>query len=83
MRNPHVLLSLLGAATVNVINARAMGHEDLEAERASAFDFYVAVRGAYVQFRDKRVHDRADDFASEAADDDLYYFDDDEEFEDE
>ena len=76
---------LFGAAAFDIVNTRALSLEDLAAERASAFDFYAAVRSAYVQFRENRVYDRADAPAPPAAeqDEDLYYFDEDEELPDE
>jgi len=66
------------AAAVDIVNRRAAALESVRAERASAFDFYVFVRSAYVQFRDNRIHDRPEDEEKEAADDDLYYYDDEE-----
>jgi phospholipid-binding lipoprotein MlaA len=60
-----------------LLNDRALAIETLRAERASAFDFYSAVRSAYVQYRENQVRDRAD--APEETDEDLYYFEDDDE----
>ena len=76
---------LAGAAAIDVVNARAMSLEDVAAERASAFDFYAAVRGAYTQYRENRVHDftEATDPGPTDPEDDLYYYEDDEEFDDE
>lgn len=61
------------------LNDRSRALESLAAERASAFDFYVASRGAYSQFRENQVLDRKDapaDEVSPLGDEDLYYFDD-------
>jgi len=71
---------LAGAFVTNAVNERALNLEELAAERASALDFYSAVRGAYVQFRAAKVRgsDSADAEAA-ALDDDLYYFDEEEE----
>ncbi len=60
-----------------LLNDRALALETLRAERAAAFDFYSAVRSAYVQYRENQVRDRAD--APEETDEDLYYFEDDDE----
>lgn len=60
-----------------LLNTRALAIETLRAERAAAFDFYSAVRSAYVQYRENQVRDRAD--APEDTDEDLYYFEDDDE----
>lgn len=59
----------------NVINTRALALETVRAEREAAFDFYAAVRNAYVSFRANQVRDRAD-APEDDADDDFYYFDD-------
>ncbi|MGH0030497.1 MAG: MlaA family lipoprotein [Myxococcota bacterium] len=66
------------AGVVNVVQVRADNLEEIAAERAAAFDFYSAVRGAAIQYRENQVRDRADAEDAEA-DDDLYYFDEDEE----
>jgi phospholipid-binding lipoprotein MlaA len=66
------------AAGTNIVNARAGALEDIRAEREAAFDFYTAVRSAFLQYRENRVRDRADDPAEDAEDDDLYYFQEDE-----
>jgi phospholipid-binding lipoprotein MlaA len=60
-----------------LLNDRALALETVRAERASAFDFYAAVRSAYVQYRANQVRDRAD--APEETDEDLYYFEDEDE----
>ncbi len=68
-----------GLFVFDKINDRSIALELLAAERASAFDFYAAARGAYSQFRENLVLDRKDDAGDDARtsdDDDLYYFDD-------
>ena len=67
---------LAGAFVIDTVNARAMTLEEIAAERASALDFYSAVRGAYVQFRRGKLRGSGERGAEDAAlDDDLYYFD--------
>ena len=68
-----------GAAGTNIVNERARALEDIRAEREAAFDFYVAVRSAFLQYRENRVRDRAEETGEDADDEDLYYFDEDEE----
>ena len=69
-----------GMFVFDKLNDRSIAIEALAAERASAFDFYAAARGAYTQFRQNQVLDRkdapSDEAMSEDAGDDLYYFDD-------
>lgn len=43
----------------DLLNRRALALEEVRAERAAAFDFYAAVRRAYLQFRDNQVRDAA------------------------
>ena len=70
---------LAGALVIDTVNARAMTLEEIAAERASALDFYSAVRGAYVQFRRGKLRGSGERGAEDAAlDDDLYYFDEEE-----
>jgi phospholipid-binding lipoprotein MlaA len=72
-----------GLFVYDKLNDRSIALEALAAERASAFDFYVAARGAYSQFRENQILDRKDDSSDAAADDgDLYYYDE-EDYEDE
>lgn len=68
---------LLAAAAVDRINDRSMNLEEVRAERAAAFDFYAAVRGAYTQYRANQVRDRAP--ATTQSEEDLYYPEEDEE----
>ena len=58
------------STAVNVVNRRALLLETIREERKSAFDFYVAVRNAYVQRRENQVSDN--EAKSEESDDDLY-----------
>ncbi len=55
----------------DVLNRRALRIDEIAAEREAAFDWYVAVRNAYVQYRRNQVHDREEE--PEEDDDDLYY----------
>jgi phospholipid-binding lipoprotein MlaA len=68
----------LPAAGGDVVNRRALALEEIRAEREAAFDFYTAVRSAYLQYRENRVRDRAEDPEDES-DEDLYYFEEDDE----
>jgi phospholipid-binding lipoprotein MlaA len=61
-----------------VINARSRTLETVRAERASAFDFYAAVRSAYVQYRVNQLRDRAAEPEDHDEDEDLYNLDDEE-----
>ena len=63
----------IGATLVERVNWRARHLETIREERKSAFDFYVAVRNAYVQRRDNQIADRQP--KSEESDDDLYEVD--------
>jgi phospholipid-binding lipoprotein MlaA len=65
------------ATGTRVLNDRALALETVAAERAAAFDFYAAVRSAYVQYRENQVRDREE--TPEDDDEDLYYFEDDDE----
>lgn len=70
---------LAGAFVTNAVNERALSLEEVASERASALDFYSAVRGAYVQFRAGKIAGGGEAGAKDAAlDDDLYYFDEEE-----
>ncbi|HKA15963.1 MAG TPA: VacJ family lipoprotein, partial [Myxococcota bacterium] len=60
------------AAGTRVINARAQSLETVRAERASAFDFYAAVRSAYVQYRANQLRDRSQEPENHDADEKLY-----------
>lgn len=70
----YVTYSLTGT---RLVNTRSLALETVRAEREAAFDFYAAVRSAYVQFRDNQVRDRADE--PEEQDEDFYYLDEEEE----
>jgi phospholipid-binding lipoprotein MlaA len=59
-----------GSTSINVVNRRSLLLETIREERKSAFDFYAAVRNAYVQRRANQVSDRKTD--AEESDDDLY-----------
>jgi phospholipid-binding lipoprotein MlaA len=57
---------------VRLINARSLALETVRAERASAFDFYAAIRSAYVQYRINQVRDRSDEPEGQDEDEELY-----------
>jgi phospholipid-binding lipoprotein MlaA len=61
-----------------VINARSLVLETVRAEREAAFDFYSAVRSAYVQYRANQVRDRADEPEGEDEHEELYDLEEDE-----
>lgn len=63
----------IGATLVDRVNWRARNLETIAEERKAAFDFYAAVRNAYVQRRDNQIADRQP--KSEESDDDLYEVD--------
>ena len=60
----------LGSTSVRIVNQRSRLLETIREERKAAFDFYAAVRNAYVQRRENQVGDRQP--KSEESDDDLY-----------
>jgi phospholipid-binding lipoprotein MlaA len=62
-----------GLTSVRIVNQRSRLLETIREERKAAFDFYVAVRNAYVQRRDDQIGDRKP--KSEESDDDLYNVD--------
>jgi phospholipid-binding lipoprotein MlaA len=66
-----VNLAFYGATAVNVVNTRSRLLETIAEERRSAFDFYAAVRNAYVQNREDAVRDHQPE--GEESDEDLYY----------
>ena len=61
-----------------VINARSRTLETVRAERAAAFDFYAAVRSAYVQYRVNQLRDRAAEPEDHDEDEGLYNLDEEE-----
>lgn len=63
-------------AAVRIINTRSLVLEQIRAERASAFDFYAAVRSAYTQYRANQVRDRVVEPEDQNADEDLYILED-------
>jgi phospholipid-binding lipoprotein MlaA len=66
------------AGATRVINARALALETVRAEREAAFDFYVSVRSAYIQYRINQVRDRADEPEDQDQDEQLYQLEDEE-----
>lgn len=67
---------LLGAQTVDIVNARSLSLEEIENAREASLDFYIFVRDAYLQRRAALVEDREE--LSEEEEEDLYYFDEEE-----
>ena len=61
---PHnYFVPLWASLTIRVVenfNIRAYYLEELREARESAFDYYVFVRSAYLQIREHKVHDRAE-----------------------
>jgi phospholipid-binding lipoprotein MlaA len=68
------------ARSVDIVNRRALALETIREERKAAFDWYAAVRSAYIQYRENQVRDRAEAPAEPEAteEEDLYGFDEDE-----
>jgi len=58
------------STSVNVVNRRSLLLETIREERKAAFDFYAAVRNAYVQRRENQISDHEP--TPEESDDDLY-----------
>jgi phospholipid-binding lipoprotein MlaA len=55
----------------NIVNRRSLLIEEIRENRASALDFYVFVRNAYVSYRRNLVND--DEETAEESSDDMYY----------
>jgi len=60
-----------GVRSTEVVNGRSQVYEEVEEERASAFDWYVFVRDAYLQRRHAQVRDEL--VEPDAASDSQYY----------
>jgi phospholipid-binding lipoprotein MlaA len=54
------------------LNWRSLALDQIAAEREAALDYYVAVRNAYLSYRENQVRDQKED---ETDDEDLYYID--------
>ncbi len=54
------------------LNRRSLALDAIAAEREAALDYYVAVRNAFLSYRENQIRDQEED---EADDDDLYYLD--------
>jgi phospholipid-binding lipoprotein MlaA len=67
---PFYVSSAIGVG--RQLNLRSLALDSIAAERKAALDYYVAVRNAYLSYRENQVRDREED---EADDDDLYYID--------
>jgi phospholipid-binding lipoprotein MlaA len=59
-------------ATGDLLNWRSLALDQIATEREAALDYYVAVRNAYLSYRENQVRDQKED---EADDEDLYYID--------
>ena len=73
----NYFIPLWASLTIRVVenfNIRAYYLEELSEARASAFDYYVFMRSAYLQLREHRVQDRAEQ--PPELQDDLYEFED-------
>jgi phospholipid-binding lipoprotein MlaA len=58
--------------TGDLLNWRSLSLDGIAADREAALDFYVAVRNAYLSYREDQVRDSEED---ESDGDDLYYLD--------
>ncbi|HXK21484.1 MAG TPA: VacJ family lipoprotein [Myxococcota bacterium] len=59
---PYTLIPIYASVpgtAVQVVNRRALALETIREERKAAFDWYAAVRSAWTQNRENRVHDQA------------------------
>jgi len=78
----------IAAKAVDLLNQRAIFFDEIAQSREEAFDFYVFVRNAYLQNRERRLRGgpagrgRGAPIRASEEDDDLYYFDEDDEGED-
>jgi phospholipid-binding lipoprotein MlaA len=63
-------------SATDLVNRRSLALESIAAEREAALDYYVAVRNAYISYRENQVRDREEE--EPGASDDLYYFESDE-----
>lgn len=61
----------IGVRATDTVNARSQVYEEVEEERASAFDWYAFVRDAYLQHRHAQVRDELEE--PDAASDSQYY----------
>jgi len=64
---------------VDLVNLRAKYLEEIDQNRAEAFDYYIFVRNAFLQNQEKRATDATD--LEPETQDDLYYFDEDDQTE--
>jgi phospholipid-binding lipoprotein MlaA len=63
----------IAISSMDFVNRYSLIVEDIAEEREAAFDWYAAVRNAYVSRRERLVNDEAE--VAEEDEDDLYYFD--------
>jgi len=67
---PFYVSSAIGVG--RQLNRRSLALDAIAAEREAALDYYVAVRNAFLSYRENQIRDREED---EADDDELYYMD--------
>jgi len=60
---------------VDVVNRRSLLLDEIRAEREAAFDWYVFVRNAYLQNRERRVQDLLEEDGGDDLEEDLYEVD--------
>jgi phospholipid-binding lipoprotein MlaA len=80
----------VAARATDMLNTRAIFHEEITQSREEAFDFYLFVRSAYLQNRAARLSGSLSGRARQGvvtggveSEEDLYYFDDEEDWDDE
>ncbi len=74
--------STLLVSGVEVVNLRSGYIEEIDANRAESFDYYVFLRNAYLQNRRAKVDSRTERGREDERDEDLYHFEDEYELED-
>lgn len=72
--------STLAVQTLEVVNLRSGYIEEVDANRADSFDYYVFLRNAYLQNRRAKIGAPESRQSDHVDDDDLYQFEDEEEF---
>ncbi|HEY8516366.1 MAG TPA: VacJ family lipoprotein [Candidatus Binatia bacterium] len=66
------IFTLAGARVIQTVNTRSLLLEDVDAARRASLDFYIAVRSAYTQRRERLI--RGESESGTAIDDDDLYF---------
>lgn len=67
------LPTLAAARVVQTVNTRSLLLDDVDAARAASFDFYISVRNAYFQRRQRLIDGLST--TERGTEDDLYFFD--------